>query len=107
MNKTKGKDQSLQTIEEQLQWNQDKKTILEDLKKKFPETDQATLYRWIADTEKRMIRQGCKTERDKENLKDREFRKDYKNFLEDQFYKATDLKMKIEIGEKRIKLSKP
>ena len=54
-----------------------------------------------------MIREGCKTERDKENLKDREFRKDYKNFLEDQFYKATDLKMKIEIGEKRIKLSKP
>ena len=76
MKKTIGKDQSLSTIEEQLSWNQDKKVILEGLKIKFPDTDQGTLYRWIADVEKRMIKEGCKTERDKEQLKDREFRRD-------------------------------
>jgi len=106
MKKTIGKDQSLSTIEEQLSWNQDKKVILEGLKIKFPDTDQGTLYRWISDVEKRMIKEGCKTERDKEQLKDREFRRDYKQYLEEQFYKANDIKLKMDIGEKRMKLGK-
>ena len=106
MKKTIGKDQSLATIEEQLSWNQDKKAIVEDLKIKFPTTDPGTLYRWIADVEKRMIKEGCKTERDKEQLKDREFRRDYKQYLEEQFYKANDIKLKMDIGEKRMKLGK-
>ena len=106
MNKTKGKDKSLATIEDQLGWNEDKKVILEGLKEKFPETNEITLYRWIADVEKRMIKEGCRTDREKEQLKDREFRKDYKQYLEDQFYAASDIKLKMEIGEKRIKLGK-
>ncbi len=81
MKKTIGKDQSLATIEEQLSWNQDKKAIVDDLKIKFPNTDQGTLYRWIADVEKRMIKEGCKTERDKEQLKDRELIRDYNQYL--------------------------
>ena len=107
MNKTKGKDESLSTIEDQLSWNQDKKIILEDLKKKFPETDQGTLYRWIADVEKRMIKEGCKTERQKRELEDREFYLEHRKHLLEAYQKETDLTIKIMIARELKKMAKP
>ena len=107
MNKTKGKDESLATIEDQLSWNQDKKIILEDLKKKFPETDQGTLYRWIADVEKRMIKEGCKTERQKRELEDREFFLEHRNYLRDLYMRENDPKNKMLIARELKKMSKP
>jgi len=107
MNKTKGKDQSLATIEDQLGWNEDRKVILEGLKEKFPETDQGTLYRWIADVEKRMIKEGCKTERQKRELEDREFFLEHRKNLLEAYQKETDLKNKILIARELKKMSKP
>ena len=99
MNKTKGKDQSLETIEDQLSWNQDKKQIVDDLQEKFPNTDQSTLYRWIADVEKRMIKEGCKTERQKRELEDREFFLEHRTNLLEAYQKETDLKIKIMLAK--------
>ena len=107
MNKTEGKDQSLETIEEQLSWNQDKKQIVDDLKKKFPKTDQGTLYRWIADVEQRMIKEGCKTERQKRDLEDKEFYLEHRKNLLEAYQKETDLKIKIMIARELKKMSKP
>jgi len=107
MNKTKGKDQSLATIEDQLGWNEDRKVILEGLKEKFPETDQGTLYRWIADVEKRMIKEGCKTERQKRELEDREFFLEHRKNLLEAYQKETDLKNKILIARELKKMAKP
>tara|TARA_R100001594_G_C3944164_1_gene241410 strand:- start:388 stop:711 length:324 start_codon:yes stop_codon:yes gene_type:complete len=106
MNKTEGKDQSLETIEEQLSWNQDKKQILKDLQKKFPKTDESTLYKWIADVEKRMIKEGCKTERQKRELEDREFFLEHRKNLLEAYPKETDIKKKIEIARELKKMSK-
>jgi len=107
MNKTKGKDQSLATIEDQLGWNEDRKVILEGLKEKFPETDQGTLYRWIADVEKRMVKEGCKTERQKRELEDREFFLEHRKNLLEAYQKETDLKNKILIARELKKMAKP
>ena len=107
MNKTEGKDQSLETIEEQLSWNQDKKQIVDDLKKKFPKTDQGTLYRWIADVEQRMIKEGCKTERQKRDLEDREFFLEHRNYLRDLYMRENDPKNKMLIARELKKMSKP
>ena len=107
MNKTEGKDQSLETIEEQLSWNQDKKQIVADLQKKFPNTDQSTLYRWIADVEQRMIKEGCKTERQQRDLEDRDFFLEHRNNLLEAYQKEPDLKIKIMIARELKKMSKP
>ena len=107
MNKTPGKDQSLATIEDQLGWNQDKKVILKDLIKKFPDTHESTLYKWIQDVEERMIKEGCRTEREKRELEDKQFFDEHRKYLRDQYNKSTDPKVRIMIARELKKMSKP